>query len=357
MKTQPEKLNSKFTTPHFHLGKNQNFKRFTSCVTALIIFVGSFFQPQLTAASAAPILGTPEIIAIIVELAAGQALDSWLNSNRYPIEDNTSASAVGAYYTGARYRMREINSPGPACPGSSFTPFTRTAYASQANERHTDPQGNPIDELKKRANLSGWMKTIEIIDDQGNCAHPRQWSVGGTSETPCSAEATLAYLQSVYDDPSLRLGNVLVDKTESWKVGRFVVYSDYSYSTALLHPKLKRGGYYPAEMYFEKQDVDYLGGKMTGVGPIIEDKLSFSLRADRPDTHYFDNLVGLNERLMSAPDAFGGMERWVEELKNVYECAYPNQPILHWFPSNNCKWVDKLVVKQKRALLPSELEN
>ena len=331
-------------------------RRVTSYILILCVLVGGAFQPKLLASKKVPvpILGVPEIIAIIVELAAGQALDIWLNSNRDPREDKTSAVAVGAYYTAARYRMVETVSPRSACPGGSSTTVQKIAKAQQGNERHTDPTGGPIDELKKRAKLSGWLKTIEVIDDQGNCAEPRSWTVCGSSSNPYSADQTLANLQAIYDDPSLRLGNVLVDKTEQWNVGKFVVYSDWSYSTAILHPKLRKEGHYLAEMYFEKQAVDYVGGKMTGVGQkTYKEKLTFPLRADRPDKIYL-NLVGTNERLLSAPEAFGGVERWVEELKDVHECVFPNQTILHLFPADIRCYVDKLVVKQQNALLPQK---
>ena len=323
-------------------------KRVTSCMLILCLLAGGAFQPRLLAA---PIFGTPEIIAIIVELAAGNALDTWLNSRRDPRQDKTSAVAVGAFYTAATYRLRETVAPG-SC-GATFAPYTNIKFASHGNERHTDPSGDPIEELEKRANLNGWLKTVEIVDDQGNCARPYKWTVCGNDEDPYSANQTLATVQAAFDDPTLRLGSVLVDKTEKWLVSRFVVESDWSCSTAILDPKLRQEGHYPAELRYKKQVVDYLGGKMTEVGQYLKLSKQFNFRADRPDKKYY-NLVGTNERLVSVPEAFGGVERWVEELKDVHECVFPNQTILHLFPADNRCYVDKLVVKQQNALLPQK---
>ena len=325
-----------------------------SCLIAICMFLASIFQPRLKAAGPAPLLTVPDVIAIIVELAAGTALDMWLDQNGDPRNDRSKAMAVGAYYTGANYQMMEKHTSGSACSGSDFAPYTTKSYAVHGNERHTDPKGGPIDQLKKRARLSGWLKTFEVIDDEGNCAYPYRWTVCGSSTNPYSSNETLANLQTLYDDTSLRLGIVLVDKTEKWNVSRFVIYSDYSYSTPALHPKLKEEGYYQTEFIWKKQRVDYSGGKLTGIGKELKHTQKFLLRADRPDSIYL-NLVNQNERLLSAPVAYGGVERWVDQQKNVYECAYPNQPILHWFPTSNCRWVDKLVVKERRALFPSEL--
>ena len=318
----------KLTTLPCRRGGHPVLEKLITCITACFLFSGSFFKPALLAATPAPILGVPEIIAIIVELAAGQALDAWLNNNQDPRQDKTNASAVGAYYTAARYRMVETISPRSACPGGSSTTYQNIALSRQGNERHTDPTGDPIDELKKRARLSGWLKTIEVIDDQGNCASPGSWTVCGSSSTPYSALQTLANLQAIYDDPSLRLGNDLVDKTEQWNVGKFVVYSDYTFSTGALHRKLKEEGYYPAEMRYEKQAVHYFGGKLTGIGQKVKLDKRFNLRADRPDKRYF-NLVGCSfvNRTVLLFEVCNCLHQWF--------CPYvgiENWPILrNWF--------------------------
>lgn len=316
----------------------------------MLIGAGTALQPSWNLALASPLLTTTDIVAIIVELAAGQGLDAWLNSNRDPREDRTEAIAVGAYYTGASYMQETSYQPATGEPGE---PWQVSLLARRGNERYSDPEGDPIDELEKMTNLSGWAKTFELNLADGSPATTDRYTFSGTSDTSFSADDALEGLRSDLDDPSLKLGKNLMDKVEKWRVGKFVVYSDWSSSTVVLHPDLRKVGYYPAEMHYQKQSVDYKAGRLVRVGKVISDIESFDLRADRPDTYYVA-LCEENEMLLSSPTAYGGMERWVEHI--IHECGIPDDPWLHLFPVNVCETVNKLVVQQERSLLLSERE-
>ena len=120
------------------------------------MFLASIFQPRLRAAGPAPLLTVPDVIAIIVELAAGTALDMWLDQNGDPRNDRSEAMAVGAYYTGANYQMMEKHTPGSVSSGNAFAPPSMVSRikSNKAASRGTNgiptPKAGPIDQLEKQ---------------------------------------------------------------------------------------------------------------------------------------------------------------------------------------------------------------
>ena len=322
-----------------------------SCLIAICMFLASIFQPGLKAAGPAPLLTMPDVIAIIVELAAGTALDMWLDQNGDPRNDRSEAMAVGAYYTGANYWLSADYNH---CDTIDSHPYQVKQSASRGNERDTDPNGSPIDQLDMRANLKGWTKTFVVKNLLGIPSFPYLWTASGTGQSISDTDAQEVFSASIHN-PSLSLGCKLADVKERWRVGYFVVSSDWSATTATLHPKLKEKGYYPAEISYKKKKITYWGGKVIDQSNVIDDRKKILLRADSPSARYF-KLCGENERLLERPIVYGGVSRWVEKEKNIHDCAFPDQPILHLFPVEACQWIDRLVVKERRAKLPSELD-
>jgi hypothetical protein len=301
------------------------------------------------AAIVATVLSQSDMVAIIVELAAGLVLDEWVEKqSRDPRNDRVDARANGAYYTSAGYRLRQKHYPGP---DARFEPFEVRVRASHRNELKTDPSGN-VEKLKK-ANVKGWLKRFEVLDQDGDKIF--EWSVCGTRDKPYNKTQEEQRLRAFFDDTTLSFGTLLVDQTERWGVGSFVVYSDVSTSSAVLHPMLLSQGTYPSEVHFQKATVSYRFGNLLRTGEIKERKISLNLKVHRAENRYF-RLCDDNEMLIGDPVAYGGARRWVEKSYS-HACRYPHDLWLHLHPAAHvCGGQTRLVVFQERSLLPSELQ-
>jgi hypothetical protein len=250
------------------------------------MFLASIFQPGLKAAGPAPLLTMPDVIAIIVELAAGTALDMWLDQNGDPRNDRSEAMAVGAYYTGANYWLSADYNH---CDTIDSHPYQVKQSASRGNERDTDPNGSPIDQLDMRANLKGWTKTFVVKNLLGIPSFPYLWTASGTGQSISDTDAQEVFSASIHN-PSLSLGCKLADVKERWRVGYFVVYSDWSATTATLHPKLKEKGYYPAEISYKKKKITYWGGKVIDQSNVIDDRKKNSSSCRQPKCSLFQTV-------------------------------------------------------------------
>lgn len=275
-------------------------------------------------AALSKLLTKETVLAIIIELAAGQALDAWLAKNPDPRQHNSNAHPDGPWWLHGYWRISERLKHGAGFPNDSVdlngNLLPMNAYFSQPHEMTPELATRNNDHTSPfyMARVMGWMKTYEINDSFGPLM-VNTWY--GTRAKPFNAQEAIAGLREYHRNDELNLGILMTDRREIWNVGAFEVESKYD-ETPGAHPKLRDPDTYTVKLeWVVGQDLGYQGdGINYGKTKYREKFFQMPCHRTSSSTH---NLVGRNEMLLSSTRTVrGNVVRWVEEDTGEPTCGH-----------------------------------